>query len=117
MFSHHELRITDFRAVFFPYCLARQPEGTWLVLNRDYKPVGTVSRDWVDYRSHPSCVKLEGLTRALASGLHYQPFEGDIPQHIFLYEDSMSPLRDGPTMSAYLDKLELLARLDIVLGD
>jgi hypothetical protein len=31
---------SDFRAMFFPYCLQKQKDGRYVVLNREYKPVG-----------------------------------------------------------------------------
>ena len=30
----------DFRSVFMPYCLRKQKDGRYVVLNREYKPVG-----------------------------------------------------------------------------
>ena len=30
--------ITDFRAVYFPYCLEQKADGTWVVLNHYYQP-------------------------------------------------------------------------------
>jgi hypothetical protein len=30
----------DFRSIYLPYCLDKQADGSWLVLNREYKPVG-----------------------------------------------------------------------------
>lgn len=43
--------MTDFRASYLPYCLIRQADGRYAVVNRRYKPLGYITSDWVDYQS------------------------------------------------------------------
>ena len=49
---------TDFRAVYFPYCIEKQADGTWVVLNRQYKPVGFNTSDFIRKRSINPVLKL-----------------------------------------------------------
>ena len=66
------IRIADlplFRSSL-PYLIQRSGDG-WLMLGRDYKPIGVTARDWVDYddfahqrfklRVHP--LKMQGVWR------------------------------------------------------
>ena len=39
---------SEFRLVYLPYCLQLQDDGSYLVLNRRYKPVGITRTDWID---------------------------------------------------------------------
>lgn len=104
------MALGDFRAVFFPYCLTRQKDGRYAVLNREYKPVGFFTRDWVTYDKHPVLVKLK-ITKTLAKKLLNNGDDG--VEKIFLYNDATNPLRTKANMSAYLDKLSLLAKLRV----
>jgi hypothetical protein len=51
----------DFRAVFLPYCLQKQSDGRYAILNRRYKPVGLTLKEFVKYEDYPVCVELKGL--------------------------------------------------------
>jgi hypothetical protein len=105
------MALGDFRAVFLPYCLQKQEDGRYAVLNREYKPVGFFTRDWVKYEEHPVLVKLKGLTKAKAAKLSDKA-ETDLDS-IFLYNDATNPVRSKANMRAYLAKLEILAGLSV----
>jgi hypothetical protein len=98
-------------AVFFPYCLKKQEDGRYAVLNREYKPVGFYTRDWVKYEEHPVLVKLKGLTKAKAAKLSDKG-EPNLDQ-ISLYSDATNPVRSKANMRSYLNKLEILAGLSV----
>lgn len=105
------MALGDFRAVFLPYCLQKQEDGRYAVLNREYKPVGFYTSDWVKYEEHPVLVKLKGLTKAKAVKLSDK---GDADLDcIYLYNDATNPVRNKVNMRAYLTKLEMLAKLSI----
>ena len=57
----------DFRSVNLPYCLKKQPDGKYVVLNREYKPIGFKTKDWVGYEQYPVAVKIKGLTAKVAA--------------------------------------------------
>ena len=104
--------LNDFRSVFMPYYIERQPDGRYAVLNREYKPIGFFTRDYIRYSDHPILVKFKGLTAAKAKKIS---FEGnpDINQ-IYLYNDGCIPTHNKENMKAYLARLEILAKLTIV---
>lgn len=101
----------ELRKAFFPYCLQRLKSGGWIILNRNYKPLGQLDKEWVDYETHPSAVKFERFTLATAKKLSKKPIEGKIPDAIWLYSDGTSPTLGGVHMAAYLDKLAVLVKL------
>jgi hypothetical protein len=102
----------DFRAVFLPYCLERQEDGRYVVLNRDYKPIGFKTRDWVKYEDYPVRVKFKRLTKAMAAKLSADG-KYDLDK-IWLYKDGTVPIHSKANMRLYLTKLEMLAKLAIV---
>ena len=105
------MSLGDFRAVFMPYCLQKQEDGRYAVLNREYKPVGFFTGDYIKYDEHPVLVKIKGLTPAKAAKLSYQ---GDNDTNfIYLYNDGCKPTRSKRDMDSYLEKLALLAKMSV----
>ena len=105
----------DFRAVFLPYCLDKQADGRYAVLNREYKPIGFCVTEHVIYDQHPVLAKLKGLTAKKAALLSAKG-DPDL-KRIYLYNDRCIPTRSKAGMEAYLSKLEILAKLKIDGGD
>lgn len=103
--------LNDFRSVFMPYCLAKQKDGRYVVLNREYKPVGFFTRDFVKYEEHPVSVHLEGIGAATAAKLSWEGSENT--DKIFLYNDGSLPTASASNMKVYLAKLQILAKLKI----
>lgn len=103
----------SFRRVFFPYCLMKQPDGRYAVLNRHYKPVGMVvpSDQHVDYAAHPCLVKVKGLTPLRARKLSAR--SEDSLDRIYLYNDGCVPTDSQQDWDAYSARLQLLAKLTI----
>lgn len=102
---------TDFRAVYFPYCIERMADGTWVVLNRQYKPVGFNTSDFIRYESFPVSAKLKGIGPGILKKLSY---DGDgTGQKIYLYNDGCVPTHSKANMDAYLKRLEILAKLSV----
>lgn len=105
------MALGDFRAVFFPYCLKRQDDGRYAILNREYKPVGFFTPDWINYPDYPVLVKLKGLTQAVAAKLSIS--EETQLETIFLYSDATNPINSKENMRTYFSKLEILAKLTV----
>lgn len=103
--------LNDFRSVYMPYCLALQEDGSYAVLNREYKPVGFRTHDFVDYSDYPVTSTFKGIGPATAKKLSVDG--SDKLESIFLYNDGCVPTRSAANMAAYLKKLELLAKLEI----
>ena len=103
---------TDFRAVYFPYCIEKQADGSWVVLNRQYKPVGFNTSEYIKYEDHPVSSRLEGLGPATLDKLSYTgKAEGD---RVYLYNDGCVPTHSKKNMDVYLEKLRILAKLRLV---
>ena len=103
--------LTDVRMVHLPYCLDRQPDGRYVILNREYKPLGFKTRDRVDYGAYPIAVKLKDLTEAKAAKLSHEGSEN--LDRIYLYNDATVPTRSAVHMRSYLERLEVLMSLKI----
>ncbi|CDH43252.1 hypothetical protein [Candidatus Contendibacter odensensis] len=105
------MALCDFRSVFMPYCLVKQANGKYVVLNREYKPIGFFTTEWINYEDYPIAVEIEGIGPATAKKLSVT-CESDI-EKIFLYNDGCVPTQSDKNMKNYLKKLEILAKLKI----
>jgi len=102
-----------FWRVFLPYCLQRLKDGSWVVLNRNYKPLGVFGREWLDYETERSCFVARGLTKSVAEKISYKPLPDEIPDQIWLYDDSSHPDRGAAAREAYLRRLGVLALIEM----
>lgn len=103
---------SEFRQVYLPYCLQRQEDGTYLVLNRRYKPVGITRTDWVDYAEYPVRFKFK---RALsAQQIAKLDCRGRTDAAvIYLYDDGSIPTDSPASWALYASRLEKLAAYKI----
>lgn len=101
----------DFRSVFLPYCLDKQPDGKYAVLNREYKPVGFKTREYIKYEEYPVCVELKGIGPATAAKISFKG--DDNTDRIYLYNDGCVPTASAENMKAYLKRIDLLAKLKV----
>jgi hypothetical protein len=104
---------SDFRHLFLVYCLDRQPDGSYVALNRRYKPVGFVSTEWVDYEAFPVRFKFKrALSTRQIAALSYN---GDTaPERIQLYNDGCIPTSSDAAWNAYSQRLQRLAGYSVV---
>lgn len=102
---------SDFRAVFMPYCLKKQADGRYAVLNRNHKPVGFFTGDFVKYEAHPVVVRINEIDPSMAASVSWNGSEDT--GEIFLYSDGCLPASSAENMQAYLARLEKLAPLKI----
>ena len=101
----------DFRAIYLPYCLDRQDDGSYAVLNRQYKPVGFNTDNFIKYNDYPVTTKFKGLGPGTAKKLSPDG-DGDLDR-IYLYDDGCNPLNSLNHMESYLKKLSILAKLQV----
>ncbi len=99
----------DFRSIYMPYCLKKQEDGSYAVLNREYKPVGFNTRDFINYEDYPVTTTLKGIGPGVAKKLSYSG--SDDTETIYLYNDGCVPVHSTSNMNAYLKKLGTLAKL------
>lgn len=100
--------VSEFRQLFLIYCLDLQPDGSYVALNRRYKPVGLASTEWVDYEAFPVRFKFK---RALsAKQIAALSCKGDAaPERIYLYNDGCIPTSSDAAWNAYSQRLQRLA--------
>ena len=100
--------LNDFRSVHLPYCLCREEDGSYVVLNREYKPLGFRTREHIDYGKYPIAVKFKRFTPKAAAKLSWN--NSGAMDRIYLYDDSCTPTKSPKFMKMYLEKLERLAK-------
>lgn len=99
----------ELRATHFPYCLKKQDGGSYVILNRSYKPLGWTISGWVRYDEYPISVEFIDLTADKIAKLDYR---GQSDGHeIFLYNDGCVPTATSEDMDAYLQRLSILMSL------
>jgi len=99
------------RRIYMPYCMQRLGDGRYIVLNRLYKPLGIVSRNWITYEEHPTALQVRGMTPALAQKLSWKG--SDSVECIYLYNDGCVPTDSAENWHAYSERLRLLSSLQI----
>ena len=101
----------DVRSVHFPYVIKEVEKGKFVVLNREYKPLGFNKRDYVKYEDYPIISKITGLGPSTRNKLAYDgKGEGNM---IYLYDDGCVPTQSKKHMDSYLEKLRILAKCKI----
>jgi hypothetical protein len=99
-------------SVALPYCLKRLEDGTYILLNRKYKPLGFKTREYVNYEDFPIVHRIKGITKRVAAQLSWKG--SDNIDAIFLYSGT-NPTRNIKKLNSYLKRLKTLSRLKIDL--
>ncbi len=104
--------LNDFRSVYLPYCLKNVKDDIFIVLNREYKPIGFNTRDLLNYEDYPIASRIRGITTNMIKRISYN---GEIKNEgfIYLYNDDCIPTSSKSNMISYLEKLEVLASLQL----
>ena len=100
--------------MYFPYGMEKQPDGSWVLFNRHYKPVGFNTPDHIDYGAYPVSFdsRLVPSTKAKLSWTGE-----DTGDRVFFYNDGCYPTASGANMKAYLGKMRLLMKLRLKYDD
>jgi len=103
----------DLRATLLPYCLQRLPDGSYIALNRDYKPLGFIDCGWVRYEDYPA--RFHFVRKPSPATIRALSWNGsEDPAAIFFYNDGTVPFVGPPeATAAYLERLSRLARLTV----
>lgn len=103
--------MSEVRHIYLPYCIDLMPDGRYVVLNRNYKPVGMNTNAWVDY-ADPHLVAIKGLGPATREKLS-APGSRLTAERVYLYNDGCTPTDSAEAWSAYSERLRLLAKLTV----
>lgn len=91
----------------WPYCIQRLSDGRFVVLNRNYKPLGHHGR-YFDYELYGQNIRIDEDTAEALS------FNGSRDAtRIYLFNDQTSPLDRPPksVLAAYRKRVDLLLKL------
>lgn len=97
----------DLHRLLLIYCLQRLADGSYIALNRAYKPLGQHGGAWVEYETAPGRFKFK---RALSAGqISALSYNGDAePECIYLYNDGTVPTASDAHWAAYSARLQEL---------
>ena len=98
----------DFRAIVLPYCLQKIKDGSYIILNRNYKPIGFNTNEHLRYEDYPICHRIKGINRKTAISLSYNN-SNDI-EKIYLYSNDCIPTNSTDNMEKYLHKIATIAK-------
>ena len=102
--------MTEVRKTMFPYGMAKNPDGSWTLFNRNYKPVGVISKDWEEWDAPRHKMHLKGIGPAKLKKLDIHGLgTGD---QIYFYDDGTVPTRSAANMKSYQEKLTILMKLE-----
>jgi hypothetical protein len=98
---------SDLYRYFLPYVILLLSDGSYIFLNRFYKPVGMMSHDedWVDYEACSPRFTVRGLTPEIASKISVRG-SADV-RWITLYDDGCRPQDSDKNRRAHLQRLKL----------
>lgn len=106
--------VLNLRGIYFPYCLQRLDDGSWIILNRNYKPLGSTSKEHVVYEDIDDAFRIPRITPGQVQKLSCTGSIDD-DGRIYLYEDSCIPTSGQKHMTAYLERLAILMRLKLTI--
>jgi hypothetical protein len=102
---------TSLHRIAFPYRIQRQKDGSYIVLNREYKPIGFLTHECLDYGRYPIGIRFKELKEETIRKISIDgdPREGAI----YLYDDGTVPIRNRKNMRDYLERLSVLMSLKV----
>lgn len=103
----------------FPYCMQRTSDAAkWILLNRNYKPVGSLSKDFVDYDASPNVFALDerSVKAIAAAAVNVESDERGKPAAIFFYDDGCVPTSSPTDMRAYFVRIAPLFNAKLPVG-
>lgn len=103
------MQTTSFWREYLPYCLQKQKDGSWVVCNRNYKPVGFNTSEFIRYEDYPVSAKIGRLGPATISKLQ----SPGITDSVIYLHGGYGDLDDSTKAQDYFQKLKILAHLPI----
>ena len=101
----------DVRSTALPYCVKKLKNGTYIVLNREYKPLGWTTRENVNYDDLTHLHQRIKITPAKAKLISHAASED--ATDIMLYDDGCYPTKDAASAAAYFKRLAVLMAIKI----
>jgi len=100
------MSITNTLAIYFPYCLKQLEDKTWVVLNRNYKLLGSEKHEEIQ-----ESFRIAKITPKQAQALSFESVS-EANGTIYLYDEGRTvPTGSKENMDAYLKRLSVLMKL------
>jgi hypothetical protein len=113
------MALGDFFRINMPYGIKINGDGEWFAFNREYKPLGWNTDDFIKEEVYPVYTKYKGVTdKKLVSlaygteGVHFDE-NGKINKILF-YNDGINPQSYPKYWSLYFDKIKALSKFKII---
>ena len=112
----------EYRRIWLPYCVQKMNDhaGGWIVLNREYKPLGMPLDQWAVYEDVPMHQRIRRITLCQQKKL-YHGSEDSAPwlpnNTIWLYHDGSIPTYSKIKWDAYQRRLFVLSSLSCFSTD
>lgn len=105
------MSVMNVRGIYFPYCLQRLDDKSWVVLNRNYNPLGLSSTSQVVQDTDPA-LRIARITPAQMQELSCT---GQIEDEgsIYLYNDGCIPTTSQEHTKSYMKRLAILMQLKL----
>ncbi len=103
--------LDTFKSVIMPYCLKKEADGNYVVLNREYKPLGFITSEMIRYEQYPISAKLRAINEKKAQQLSHDASPN--VERIFLYNGATDPTSNKTNLDAYLKRVEILLKLKV----
>lgn len=96
--------------LILPYALSRNNDGTYTVVNRNYKPLGFTD-GFYRYEDYPICHRIKSINKRTAKSLSHN--NSDDLDMIMLYADDCHPLGNTEDSKDYFERLARLSKYAI----
>ena len=103
------INMPNVRQAMFPYGMAKNPDGTWTLFNRQYKPVGVTTPEWAEWDDPRHKITLKGLGPATLAKLDCRG--NGVGDRIYFYNDGCNPGLSSDHLAAYFARLKILIGL------
>jgi hypothetical protein len=112
------MALKDFFRINLPYGLKRNDKDEWFAFNREYKPLGWNTTDFINEFEYPVYTLYKGLTDKLIIKMfpdsHYHRNDNGIIDRIFFYDDSTNPQSNPKYWKDYFEIIKELSKLKSV---
>ena len=101
------------RQQLLPYCLTKVNDhiGGWILLNRQYKPLGWDNKQHAKYEDVPKNARIKKLTITQKRFYSWNNHTKENDDFVYLYYDGNIPTSSKENWEEYSKKLEKLSNL------
>jgi len=101
------------RQQLLPYCLTKVNDdiGGWILLNRQYKPLGWDNKEHAKYEDVPKNARIRKLTITQKRFYSWNNHTKENDDFVYLYYDGNIPTSSKENWEEYSKKLEKLSNL------